>query len=363
MIRLQPPPSPRRICAGSKRCAGPAPASSASRTAPGPSRPTISSAPRPMSGCRRGSARSLIQTLSALPLDRQVGAEGATWLDRELIADAPTATRNAGFGRDVRDALGRRRQWLIEQELARREQDQIIYRANMLALLRRRELARVGAQLSARARSALCRALSRRADRGHLSPPARSRERAVRADREEPRVHPGPLAAGAGAQSREGRIGYSSRATRSLERSAVNGAGQASGEQRGSSRVPALRAASALTPHAWPDCRSSGGRRGGQFGIPRVAAAARDPYRWRWDRGYSSSNNPQPSTVALHQLYGTAVVSSPPSLRHDNNTLAASGTCRTPDRSLSSVGRIRRRSYLQCCGGSSRGTRPMMVTH
>jgi Protein of unknown function (DUF3363) len=46
-----------------------------------------------------------VRTLSFLPLDRQVGAEGATWLDRELLADAPTVTRDAGFGREVRDAL------------------------------------------------------------------------------------------------------------------------------------------------------------------------------------------------------------------------------------------------------------------
>jgi len=91
----------------------------------------------------------VVQTLSTLPLERQAGAEGATWLDRELVADAKTPTRDAGFGRDVRDALVQRRQWLIEQELAREEQDRVIYRGNLLALLRRRELARVGAQLSA----------------------------------------------------------------------------------------------------------------------------------------------------------------------------------------------------------------------
>ncbi len=91
----------------------------------------------------------IVQTLSTLPLDRQVGAEGATWLDRELMADTKTPTRDAGFGRDVSNALLQRRQWLIEQELAREEQDRVIYRANLLALLRQRELARVGAQLSA----------------------------------------------------------------------------------------------------------------------------------------------------------------------------------------------------------------------
>ncbi|MBI2741045.1 MAG: relaxase/mobilization nuclease and DUF3363 domain-containing protein [Rhodospirillales bacterium] len=90
----------------------------------------------------------VLETLSTLPLDRQGVAEGATWLDRELLVDAPTTTRDSGFGREVREALARRRQWLIEQELARAEQDRVIYRANLLGLLRRRELVRVGAQLS-----------------------------------------------------------------------------------------------------------------------------------------------------------------------------------------------------------------------
>jgi hypothetical protein len=64
------------------------------------------------------------------------------------VADAPAALRDGGFGREVRDALARRRQWLIEQELARDEEDRTIYRANMLSILRRRELARVAGQLS-----------------------------------------------------------------------------------------------------------------------------------------------------------------------------------------------------------------------
>ena len=37
----------------------------------------------------------VVQTLSSLPLERQVGAEGATWLDHELVAEIrnPSATR------------------------------------------------------------------------------------------------------------------------------------------------------------------------------------------------------------------------------------------------------------------------------
>src|SRR3546814_9109215 len=88
------------------------------------------------------------EPLSALPLDKQVAADGATWLDRELVADEPEPMRDTGFGREVRQALARRRQWLIEQQLARQEEDRVVYRANMLGLLRRRELTRVAGQLS-----------------------------------------------------------------------------------------------------------------------------------------------------------------------------------------------------------------------
>src|SRR3546814_6301134 len=45
-----------------------------------------------------------VRTLSSLPLERQVGAEGATWLDRELVAETPEPVRDEGFGRDVRAA-------------------------------------------------------------------------------------------------------------------------------------------------------------------------------------------------------------------------------------------------------------------
>lgn len=99
----------------------------------------------------RSQARSspvIVETLSAWPLERQVTANGATWLDRELVAERPEPLREAGFGGEVRGALALRRQWLVVQELARDEQDRIVYRANMLGILRRRELLRAAGQLS-----------------------------------------------------------------------------------------------------------------------------------------------------------------------------------------------------------------------
>jgi len=86
------------------------------------------------------SAPVVVTTLSTRPLDQQVGAAGATWLDRELITDAPEPLRDAGFGREARQALALRRQWLIDQGLARKDQDQVIYRAGLLTRLQRRDL-------------------------------------------------------------------------------------------------------------------------------------------------------------------------------------------------------------------------------
>jgi hypothetical protein len=89
-----------------------------------------------------------IDTLSAHPLDRLAGADAATWLDRELVAVDPLPLRDAGFGHDVRDALTRRRQWLVMQGFAEESGGRLTYAPNLIAHLQRRELLRVGAQLS-----------------------------------------------------------------------------------------------------------------------------------------------------------------------------------------------------------------------
>ena len=89
-----------------------------------------------------------VRVLSFLDLDAQVATNGATWLDRELIAKAPTPIHYDGFGHEVRSALIRRQQWLIEQDLARRDGDMIAYRTNLLATLTRREVNEKGQELA-----------------------------------------------------------------------------------------------------------------------------------------------------------------------------------------------------------------------
>jgi len=97
---------------------------------------------------RGNSAPVAVRMLSPLPLHRQLASGGPTWLDHELIAELPEPLRDAGFGHEVREAQSRRRQWLIAEGLAEEEQDRIVYRANLLAVMRRREMTRVAGQLS-----------------------------------------------------------------------------------------------------------------------------------------------------------------------------------------------------------------------
>lgn len=90
----------------------------------------------------------VIETLSSLPVSRQIEMDGATWLDREMVSDEPIPLRKAGFGFEVSEALAKRQQWLIQQGLMQIEDDQVVYRTNLLSELRSRELARAGGQLS-----------------------------------------------------------------------------------------------------------------------------------------------------------------------------------------------------------------------
>ena len=87
--------------------------------------------------------------LSGLPLERLEGYDGATWLDQELTAGEPLPLRDAGFGREVRSALAARQAWLMAEGLAEERGGVVESRPDMVATLRRRELLRVAAALSA----------------------------------------------------------------------------------------------------------------------------------------------------------------------------------------------------------------------
>lgn len=97
----------------------------------------------------RGRQRFAVAVRSDLRLEGQVTANGATWLDRQLLAREPTSLSEGGFGREVRDAMDARVDHLATGGLARRQGQRIIFARDLLETLRRRELDAAGAKFSA----------------------------------------------------------------------------------------------------------------------------------------------------------------------------------------------------------------------
>jgi type IV secretory pathway VirD2 relaxase len=83
------------------------------------------------------------QNLEALP-----NANGATWLDRQLVVKEPETIAPTGLGSEVRAAIRARRQWLLEQGFAREQDGRVVYARNMLQTLERRELAETGTRIA-----------------------------------------------------------------------------------------------------------------------------------------------------------------------------------------------------------------------
>src|SRR3546814_3229829 len=76
---------------------------------------------------------------SDLPLGDQIGARGATWLDRQIVArDAVTA--GSGFGLAVRHAIEARGDYLVREGLARREGQRLIAAKDLIETLKGRDL-------------------------------------------------------------------------------------------------------------------------------------------------------------------------------------------------------------------------------
>ena len=95
-----------------------------------------------------GHKRLSLATRSDLTIEAQVSAPGSTWIDRQLLT-RQSALSSGGFGAEVRDAMGRRIDHLVEQGLARRQGQRVILASDLLNTLRRRELEEVTAKLSA----------------------------------------------------------------------------------------------------------------------------------------------------------------------------------------------------------------------
>ncbi len=95
----------------------------------------------------KGARRVALAVRSDLSLEAQIKADGATWLDRQLIARDPVEL-GGGFGVDVRRAMEARTQHLIGEGLARREGERIVFGRNLIGTLRQHELDILGEKLS-----------------------------------------------------------------------------------------------------------------------------------------------------------------------------------------------------------------------
>ncbi|WP_296891903.1 relaxase/mobilization nuclease and DUF3363 domain-containing protein [Thiobacillus sp.] len=89
-----------------------------------------------------------VELRSHLPIERQVRAIGATWLDQQLIGGA-SGIANNGFGGDVHEALRQRSDFLVEQGLAERHGQRVILSRNLLGTLRGREIDSAAQTISA----------------------------------------------------------------------------------------------------------------------------------------------------------------------------------------------------------------------
>jgi type IV secretory pathway VirD2 relaxase len=98
----------------------------------------------------RDRANIRISVLSHSGLDQQIRSDGATWLDRELASPTRTTLANTGFGREVTEAMDRRRQSLVNMSHAIRLEDgRIRVSKDFVANLERTEVNRVGKAMAA----------------------------------------------------------------------------------------------------------------------------------------------------------------------------------------------------------------------
>ncbi|MDE2181559.1 MAG: relaxase/mobilization nuclease and DUF3363 domain-containing protein [Alphaproteobacteria bacterium] len=89
-----------------------------------------------------------VRVIAIADLDTLVDARAATFLDQELLSESPRALRDAGFGRELHDALVRRQEWLVEQGLARKQDGRVFYPQNLMTTLADREIGEKGAQIA-----------------------------------------------------------------------------------------------------------------------------------------------------------------------------------------------------------------------
>jgi type IV secretory pathway VirD2 relaxase len=93
--------------------------------------------------------RTRLSILSYLNLEKLVEAEGATWLDKEMLGRSKENLARTGFGNEVASAIIRRRQWLIAQGLGTIDSSNTFQpQPRILEQLRQREIQQASTVLS-----------------------------------------------------------------------------------------------------------------------------------------------------------------------------------------------------------------------
>ncbi len=90
-----------------------------------------------------------VELTSHLPIEKQIRAIGATWLDQQLVKD-PIGVSESGFGSETRSALRQRLAFLVDEGFADRRTTKIVLRGNLLTSLRERELDGVSKSIEAK---------------------------------------------------------------------------------------------------------------------------------------------------------------------------------------------------------------------
>jgi type IV secretory pathway VirD2 relaxase len=98
---------------------------------------------------RKGRPQTSLLVRSDWPVDRQIAARGATWLDRQLVSPRPEALAGR-FGSEVREALSKRVDVLCEQGLTEKQGQRTMFAVGLLGTLRERDLAAAGEALASR---------------------------------------------------------------------------------------------------------------------------------------------------------------------------------------------------------------------
>ena len=98
---------------------------------------------------RRGRPGQSLWVRCDLPLDEQIAARGATWLDRQLLSSNPVQSQG-GFSAEIEQARSERAEHLISQGLATRQGGRVVLARALLSTLRSRELAEACDAIAAR---------------------------------------------------------------------------------------------------------------------------------------------------------------------------------------------------------------------